>query len=205
MSARMDTAGATAPDAEPDERWRLFVALPVAAAARERLHAQLQPYRRTFPEARWLDPASWHVTLLFLGHVHAVRVPDLDAACTAVASRWPRFDIDVARGGGRPRRDEGVAWLRVRTGARGVLELAEDLDRAVQKAVAGDAAPRRAPSAHVTVARRADGTLTRALEDELLGGLAAGWRVEDVHLVRSHLGREGARYEVVGAAPLSGG
>lgn len=198
-------APAEGPQGGSGERWRLFVALPVPPPARGLLHGQLEPYRAAFPGARWLDPATWHVTLLFLGHVAAADAPGLAAACEAVASRWPRFEIDVARGGGRVRGDEGVAWLRVRRNVRGVIELAEDLDRAVRRAVPGEVVPRRAPSAHLTVARRADRPLTRALEAEPLGGLAAGWRVEEVHLMRSHLGREGARYEVVSAAPLAGG
>ncbi|CAN5836891.1 RNA 2',3'-cyclic phosphodiesterase [soil metagenome] len=193
-----------APGADAAARWRLFVALPLTEAVRDALERQLAPYREAFPAARWLDPMSWHVTLLFLGHVPAAQVPALDSACASVAASWPAFAVDVSRGGGRSRHETGVAWLRVRLGARRVIELAEDLDRAVRCVPLGGAQPRRAPSAHVTVARRAEVALLRALELEVLGSLGIGWQVDRVHLMRSHLDADGARYEVLRAAPLSG-
>jgi 2'-5' RNA ligase len=135
--------------------------------------------------------------------VPASAVEALADACDEVAASWPSFDVDVAAGGGRVQRREGMAWLWVRRNARGVIELAEDLDRAVRRATSLIADPRRAPSAHLTIARRADRPLLDALRDESHGPLRADWLADRVDLMRSHLGRKGARYEVLHEAPLS--
>jgi 2'-5' RNA ligase len=168
------------------------------------LDLALAPYRRAFVAARWLDPETWHVTLLFLGSVPVSVVPKLLTAMAGVAARWPPFDLDTVRGGGRVRGGDGTAWLWIGRNVRGVIELAEDLEWAVVRGDPRLPRPRRAPSGHVTVARRADAGLLGALREETLGTLRAGWRADRIDLVRSHLGPTGARYERVHETLLRG-
>jgi 2'-5' RNA ligase len=144
------------------------------------------------------------VTLLFLGSVPATALPALRRASDETTATWPAFEIGLAAGAGRVQRGEGVAWLSVRRGAREVIELAGDLDRAVREAAPAIREPRRAPSAHLTVARRADRSLLDALLHERHGTLRADWLADRVVLMRSHLGRAGAHYERVHETPLSG-
>lgn len=161
------------------------------------LHAQLQPYRRAFTEVRWTKPESWHLTLLFLGSVAPDRVPELRALIDDIASRVKPFDAVVDLGGGRIQRQEGVAWLGLSQGAGELMEAASLTAAACPSDIAHGRPPKRTPSAHLTVARRADAALVRALRERSFGPLGMGWRVERVELVRSHLEPGGARYETL--------
>jgi 2'-5' RNA ligase len=182
--------------------WRLFIAHPVPRTAREELDRQLRPYRRQHPDVRWTSPESWHLTLLFLGSVMPVRMPSLRDLVDRVAGQAAPYDVRVARGGGRERHGDGVAWLALDDGARTLVELAARLAAACPPDVTTAAPPRRTPSAHLTVARRAGRAVIEALHDEAHGPLGAAWTVDVLELVRSHLGAGGARYETVHRAAL---
>jgi 2'-5' RNA ligase len=170
--------------------------------ARARIDRGLERYRRAFPRVRWLEPSTWHVTLVFVGSVAVARLDELTRACDAVGAAYDPFDVGLAGGSGRLGRDGGVAWLVVSPNAGRVIDLADALERATPAGIAGRREPRRAPSAHVTVARHAERGLIGALRDEAQGPLRATWRVDRIALMRSHLGREGARYDLVHDAPL---
>jgi 2'-5' RNA ligase len=161
-------------------------------------------YRQAFDHVRWLDPATWHVTLVFIGRAPISSIAAVASACDEVAAAWPAIELDLASGGGSVRRGDGVAWLSVRTSARRVIELADDLSARLRRDDLGIPEPRRAISAHLTVARRADEALVAALRAEALGPLRAAWTADRLVLMRSHLGRAGARYESVHESPLAG-
>jgi 2'-5' RNA ligase len=79
---------------------RLFVAIELDDAVRERLTRELEPLR-ALPEAprglRWLPAQSWHVTLQFLGEVQDSMLDPLRSACaqagTAVSAFEPAADL----------------------------------------------------------------------------------------------------------------
>jgi 2'-5' RNA ligase len=170
--------------------------------ARARIDRALEPYRRASPGVRWLQPSTWHVTLVFVGSVRVAALDELTRACDAAAAVHAPFALGLAGGGGRVGRDGGVAWLAVARNAGCVIDLADTVRHAMPGGIAGGREPRRAPSAHLTVARRAERGLVGALRDEANGPLRATWEVDRIALMRSHLGRDGARYELVHDAPL---
>lgn len=188
-----------------EERWRVFLALPVPDEVAARLVDGLRGYARAFPQARWLPAERLHVTLLFLG---AIAVRHVEAACLSmveVARRHRVFPVRVEGGDGRlgPKGD-GVAWLPMVEGAGVAIGLGDTLRVSLVGEMGQDGSdPRRAPSAHVTVARRVDGALLAALRTARLGVVGAGWQVDRVTLFRSHLGPGGSRYESVAEAPLA--
>jgi 2'-5' RNA ligase len=186
----------------PAPTWRLFIAHTLPEATTRSLWAQLAPYRRRHPETRWLDPESWHLTLLFLGRVPVERAGGLIELVDLVAAAAPPFAASVAGGGGRAQDDDGVAWLSVHEGAARVMATAEDLARACPADTTLGAPPRRTPSAHLTVARRASGDVVAALRTERYRPISAAWTVDRVALLRSHLGPTGARYETLHEATL---
>ncbi len=183
-------------------RWRLFIGHPVPAAAREALDANLRPYRAVAPHVRWTRPESWHLTLLFLGSVEPERVRELVDLTEQVALRWAPYRVRAASGGGRISRGEGVAWLALDEGAGRLIELAAALAERCPTDVTLGPPPRRTPSAHLTIARRADEAVIDALRRQAHGPLAVSWSVDRLGLVRSHLGPAGARYETVHEVPL---
>jgi RNA 2',3'-cyclic 3'-phosphodiesterase len=174
----------------------------VPPEARSSIDAQLAPYRRRHAEVRWLPPGSWHLTLLFLGAVAPTRVAELAALVDGVAQVAPAFAAQVEGGSGRMSDRHGVAWLRLGPGARELIALADRLATDCPADVTLSGPPRRTPSAHLTVARRADDAVVADLREERLGRLRVAWTVDSIALLRSHLDRDGARYDTLHEAAL---
>jgi 2'-5' RNA ligase len=151
---------------------------------------------------RWLDPAGWHLTLLFLGSVPREHVPSLVALVDTVAAATSSVRLGISAGGGRVRPQESVAWLAVGTGARDLLAMADRLAAGCPDGITTGAPPKRTRSAHLTIARRADRALVEALAEERHGPLRAAWLAGRIALMRSHLGPGGSRYETVHEAAL---
>lgn len=81
---------------------RLFTALEIPA----RLADQLALMRGGLPGARWIDPASYHVTLRFIGDVDHATARDVAALLGETRHRSPltiAFDALGSFGGDRPR------------------------------------------------------------------------------------------------------
>jgi 2'-5' RNA ligase len=187
------------------EAWRLFIASPLPDPVRVDLDARLAPYRRAHPTVRWLAPATWHLTLLFLGQVAVGRVGELVGLLGVVCTGSASFRVAVTGGGGRVCADDGIAWLRVGEGAAAFIDLADRLAAACPPEATPGRQPSRAPSAHLTVARRADPALVASLRAERHGPLRTGWQVARVALMRSRLGPAGASYETLHEVPMYAG
>ncbi len=180
---------------------RLFVALPVPVDVARACADRLGSLTERHPGARWIPAEHLHLTLVFLGEVPVERVTGIIAILDEVAAEYSPFEVGLAAGAGRARRDgNGVAWLSVGRGGLEATALANTLH--VRLAV-GDARPPAGDRPHVTVARRA----SRGLIDELgrlPSGPAIAWRTDRLILFRSHLGPPGARYERIHEAMLGG-
>ncbi len=167
------------------------------------LEAALAPYRAAHPAVRWTAPDALHLTLLFLGAVDPVQADRLAAVARDIAGRGRPFAVRTGPAGGTARHGDGVAWLRLDAGGREVALLGDALAARIPTgAIAGDRAPRRAPAAHLTIARG----VTRAALDDLecarLGALAAEWTADRIVLMRSHLGPDRARHGTLSMARL---
>jgi len=178
---------------------RLFVAVPLADAARDAIRGIVEPIRAGEPDGRgvrWVRLDGLHVTLRFLGPTEDDRVAALEAAVREAASGGEPFEITIGGAGvfppvGRPR----ALWLGIRDGAERLGELAARLDeRLVAAGWPGDDRPFRA---HLTLAR-ADGVragpatgaaLRMAAED-----LAVSSVVDRLVLFESVTGGGPARY-----------
>lgn len=69
---------------------RLFVALPLPEAIRDRLAAMAGG----LDNARWVEPENLHLTLRFLGELDGREAQDVDAELGAI--RAPAFDLELA-------------------------------------------------------------------------------------------------------------
>lgn len=183
------------------DRWRCFVAIPIGDALRDTLTAASAPWRTILARAdvRWMDPASWHVTLAFLGDVDADRVagvadqlPELVAGHAGVQLvpdgivAWPRMD------------ETRMVWCRFRPES-GIGELHNRVAGAL------GTTERRRFRPHVTLARVRGGRSV-ALERHPTAANAPALPVtvaDQVTLYRSHLDPGGTRYEALAHAPLS--
>jgi RNA 2',3'-cyclic 3'-phosphodiesterase len=169
---------------------------------RGQLAAQLAPYRAHLGEARWTHPRSWHLTLLFLGQVRSERVLEVQALVDEAAAAVAPYHVRADEGDGRLYRGEGVGWLELSQGAGALIELAVALAERCPPAMTAGAPPRRTPSAHLTLARKAGRATIDALRSQAYGPLEVAWRVDRIWLLRSHLDATGARYETLHEATM---
>ena len=182
-----------------DERWRLFVAVPIGEELREALRTPVEEWGNDEQLAglRWTDRDGWHVTLAFLGSTEAAAVPELIERLASVA---PAHGATTSRTGGlgafpTPARAR-VAWYGVEDAEGRLARLAADV-----AAVLGlDASRPLRP--HLTLAR------VRRQPVDLRRWLASASAPEDVlttdriELMRSHTGRGPARYETLATIKL---
>jgi RNA 2',3'-cyclic 3'-phosphodiesterase len=186
---------------------RLFVALEIPASLHleiARLRQELEP---RLPRARWVRPEGIHLTLLFLGEVEEGAVAALRSGLAAAFARHPPLTLAM-RGAGTfpPGRPARVAWLGME--ARPELAPLQAAVTAAAVAALGIEPERRPFHPHLTLARpdppwrRPEAERFTAAADRPFGD---PFDVDRGVLMRSHLGRGGARYEVAAALPLGGG
>lgn len=178
---------------------RLFVAISLP----EPLAARLETAAAALGVAglRTTPHEQVHVTLHFLGAVDPARVPALtDALARACAEAEP-FELVFDTLAPAPPRRPRMLWARAQA-PPAYAALADAVASAAADA-APDAAPPRTASPHATLARargRGEGVhwpAPAALTDATLAVSACA-------LVRSDLGRGGARHTVLATFPLRG-
>jgi len=183
---------------------RLFVAVEAPEAWRE---AAAAVQRALPPEvrkhARLVDTGNLHVTLRFIGEVDEADVPRLQAA---LAEALPPVEVSLSLGTvgtcGPPARTS-VVWLGVVGDVAGLSALAARADAAVDAALGREPEQRRY-FPHLTLARIRNGVPPAARRE--IAAWARGVEPPPAHpfvareavLVRSRLGGEGARYQVLG-------
>lgn len=185
---------------------RLFFAVPTSPGVRETVRDAIGSFPVLDPPWRWIPPENYHLTVKFLGEVESDVVPSLQEAAARVAARIPPFRISFSRFGGfpslaRPR----VVFFAVSDGAARLGDLASLVDREMEHA--GYTREHRPFRAHLTLARikrRLPPDLREALEAVPPLPEATSQAVDRFVLMRSHLGRAGARYEEVGTFSLEG-
>jgi RNA 2',3'-cyclic 3'-phosphodiesterase len=181
------------------DRWRCFVALPIGDELRGRLVDAVARWRDRPDLAglRWSDPASWHVTLAFLGPTEPRAVPEIVSALAQVASIVHPGRVDAGGLGAFPsRRQARVAWYGLRDAEHRIGTLAGAIRLALKMA------PEERFHPHLTLARagRAPIDLRAWIEEE--SGPPGEVAIERVELLRSHLGRGPAQYEVLDSVRL---
>jgi 2'-5' RNA ligase len=216
------------------DRYRLFVALPVAEVAREAIaHAQAQ-IRRTLPEGaiRWTRPEQFHLTLQFLGDVGAPRVDPLIESLRAACKGFQPMHLRLRELGAfsnwrRPR----VIWVGVEDSLHRLTELHhaveaacssfvftklrrtsdKDLHEAATQAGGGHAgsAVEEEMASHITLGRikklnRLEALTLRDAATAVSSGLAAEWTAGKVEIMRSVLAAEGAQHTLLAAISLAG-
>jgi 2'-5' RNA ligase len=183
--------------------WRLFVAADIPEGIRKELDHDLASLRVAHPEARWVPPENWHVTLKFLGAVEPRHVEDLRSTVARTAEQYDAFETRLASVGAFPNeRRARVVWagLDDRSGTLGAL--ANGLDQVLARFVEPEQRPF---SPHLTVARLRN---PASVEAALARGVAISstpFAVDGIVLYRSHLRRPAPLYEAVQEFPLAQG
>jgi 2'-5' RNA ligase len=202
----------------PDESsvqavWRLFIAVPMPPAATKLVDRIVELLPGADWPVRWVAPHTAHMTLHFLGDTEPERAELLRMALGPVIGRHKRFTLMTANLGVFPdERRPRVIWLGLAGETRRLVavhgEIGETL-RSLELPVED-----RLLRPHITLGRVRDNppsgfpvALRRRLEDPAVRRLVEQAAVEvpvnEILLVRSFLGRGGARHEPVARFPLA--
>ena len=170
---------------------RLFVAIALPADIRQMLCALQGGVRG----ARWVDGDNLHLTLRFIGEADGGQLRDLDAELSAI--EFPSFETAVCGlGTFERRRRVHMLWADIET-SPALTALRERVEAAVMRAGYGPEG--RKFKAHVTLARFKPGAgpdIGGYLEATNI--FARGrFAVHNFSLYRSHLNRDGAKYETL--------
>jgi 2'-5' RNA ligase len=189
---------------------RLFVAIPVPAAARDAVTSLVESVREagdpTQRDVRWVRLDGLHITVRFLGPTDEERVGDVASAVERAAAKLSPFRVEIAQAGAfpsvaRPR----ALWLAVDTGAEALAAAASTLDGALEPA--GWPRQDRPYRAHLTLARsdgvRAGPAVARRLV-AAAAGFRTGFQADSIALFESVVGGGPARYVPLLEAPFRG-
>lgn len=180
---------------------RLFIAAPLTDAVRSALWDHLtRALRGQDLPGHVVRPASWHLTLRFLGDTARDAYEAVRAQITAAALGAP-FDVAFTTLGAFPTpAGARVLWIGTGDGARQLAALAGHAERA---AVAAGFPPERRPfAAHLTLSRlRPEADVRTVIA--AVPPFTERVTVDEVIVYRSHLGPSGARYEALERVPLA--
>ena len=187
---------------------RLFIALSLPDEAREQLSAIQGRMRELALPLRTARAEGLHITLAFLGETPEDRVGPIRAAMQDASAGTAPFRVALAGLGTFPnQRRPRVLWA----GLTGDIEALATLHARLNDRLTAAELPAEARSfrPHVTLGRAtadwapAQLTALRELLTHPPAGLHS-WVARDLHLMRSELGRAGARYTTLYTCPLKG-
>jgi 2'-5' RNA ligase len=188
---------------------RCFVAIDLSDEVRAAIAAVQRTLRATVAptDVSWGDPATFHLTLRFLGEVGDAVVPRVAEAIAGVADGAAPLALEARGAGGFPSvRRPRVLWAAVPGGAPELATLAGAVERAlVPLGFPPEARPFRA---HVTIGRVRAARPPAALATALAAAAAmplGRWTASDVVLYRSQLRPSDAVHTPVARQPLRGG
>jgi 2'-5' RNA ligase len=180
---------------------RLFVGIALADAVVGELKSLVARLRSSGSALRWTEPDSWHITLQFLGNT----TPEQYACLMEQLGKVRSALVPVQLGALGCFDRAGVFFADVAV-SPGLAALGRSVLAATARC--GFAAETRPFHPHITLARaKGQG---RAPELRTLASAARSqpafsrFTAREFLLYESHLGAEGARYEVRGRFPLMG-
>lgn len=181
---------------------RLFVAVDPSPSAVAHLRAVVAGLADAWAGLRWAPPEQWHVTLAFLGEVAERHVDELGARLARAAAKSPEFSLVLGSFGAfSSARRAGVVWAGLSGDVADLRRLAERSGAAARRT--GIAVDDKRFRAHLTIARvRRPPLDVRPLIESYADYTGPPWRVQELRLVRSHLGAQ-ARHETLATWPLA--
>lgn len=194
---------------------RIFVALDIDPAIRERIQRFMEGVREFAPDARWVRPDSLHVTLKFIGEKSTDGVEAIKRALSTVQA--VSFELTIRAYGFFPTpKSARVFWIGIQAGDQ-LPTLAAAIDNAAS--TVGVTKEDHAFSPHLTLARggsrsgapgwrKGDGTNKnfQVLQEKLVALPAPEFgtmTAREFFLFESQLLRGGARYTKIARFALT--
>jgi RNA 2',3'-cyclic 3'-phosphodiesterase len=182
---------------------RLFVALEIPAAIREKLAELLRGLRAVSPQTRWVRSDNLHVTLKFIGEVPETKLAAIRTALALVRSdHFVRLDF---RGLGffPDEKNPRVFWSGIEASPN-LKVLAADIEKAME--TIGIPKEQRLFSPHLTLGRFEPQQLTDKLRATIQENVSRDFgsvRTNQFHLIESKLKPSGAEYTTLESFPFS--
>lgn len=188
---------------------RTFIALEMNDAQQSHLTEVLRRVALSFPSIRWVNPASIHLTLAFLGELNDSQVVQAIEAAEVAARKVKPFVYRLTSLGafGSPRAPR-VIWMGIEETSGALVRLHRALNHELKER--RFEVDRRPFSPHLTLAR-----IKAPLEPEeqqrlqqLLTGKQPGlissdaYAVNSLYVMKSELQRSGALYTCLRECPL---
>ena len=193
---------------------RAFIALEMHASMQRALSHTIERFAQALPALRWVDAASIHLTLAFLGELDDERLALAMEATQATAQDFPSFQYRLTAPGvfGSPRQPR-VIWMGIEDSPLAQLHgsplqrLHHTLNRELERR---DFETEKRPfSPHLTLARvkqplspAEQQTLQRLLHSKQDDANSTLYRVNSLNVMQSELSRSGAKYSVLRAYTL---
>ncbi len=207
-----------APDAL-DAPWRLFLAVPLPEEVKLLAGELIAAFNAEGWPVRWVQPETAHLTLHFLGETPRERAELLRLALPGVIAAHACFDLRTAALGVFPNfRHPRVLWLGLHGPVHRLVALEQDAGHTARSL--GFTGTDEPYHPHITLGRvrNDNGELVRLRDlpaavksrfvDAATGAAIAPPArlvpVDEVLLMRSHLGKGGTRHETIAAYPLGG-
>jgi 2'-5' RNA ligase len=191
---------------------RLFIALDLTDAIRDRIRLFMDGVRNFAPDIRWVRPESLHITLKFIGEKPAEAADQIKTALSAIEADSVRLKVQ-GYGFFPTQKSPRVFWIGIDAG-----EQLSNLAKAVDDATAALGIPREDHpfTPHLTLARAGSGAPRREKGDgpnrnfqrlqEKLSALPSPefgtMTANEFFLFESELGRGGSRYTKIARFPL---
>lgn len=185
---------------------RTFIALELDASQQRFLGNIIHQGQHLLPDLRWVDPASIHLTLAFLGELDDPSLAKAIAAAQYAAAQSNTFTYRLSGlGTFGPTRYPRVLWMGVAEPS-GMLDI---VHRALTLALdrEGFVTEKRPFSPHLTLARIKTPLSPEQLQllQQLISRYqfaSPNYRVTHLYVMKSELARSGARYTCLQACPF---
>jgi 2'-5' RNA ligase len=161
----------------------------------------IRPWREVFPDARWVPPQNWHVTLKFLGRTPAMLVPWVGETMRGIVGAHHPVALIVRGLGAFPSTGRArILWAGLDDPEDGLGALVTDLETGFIEEFRAEL---RRFHPHLTVARSEPPLrLPGAYADTPLA--SEPFFADQVVLFRSHLEGRVTTYESLRTFPLEG-
>jgi 2'-5' RNA ligase len=187
---------------------RTFIALELNEALQHHLSGMIRQMAFVLPDLRWVDPATIHLTLAFLGELNDEQLALAMQAAQAAAQSTEAFDYRLSHVGVfGSKRYPRVIWVGIEEPSGTLLHLHRVLNHALEQC--GFAMDTRSFSPHLTLSlvkvplKPAEiQSLQRFLDDKHSFTTSPVYHVSHINVMKSELSRAGAKYTCLKAYPL---
>lgn len=179
---------------------RLFIAIDINDAIKQRIRSLIADLRETLREVRWVNEDGIHITLKFLGEVDEEKAKAVAYSLEKVSSRFASMRISISHLGRFPERGSPrVFWIGAKEESGALRKLALNIEEEMEKI--GFEKEKREFKPHITLGRvkryrKAGKDFPVNWDDREVS--FGSFCAEHVFLMKSTLRPDGARYEKIG-------